>query len=770
MVRTKRTRSNPPPTILSHGSARRAVSRSMRAWGVLGGFAALWAGAAVPVSAQDPSGLIVRGAEQGVLTLTAPTLEFRRTILVENMDRGGHADVRIEAIALEGPGQTPVEADWTLNAGPIPDTVAFAGLGSQPLVLSAQLPRNGEYVGYLTLVYGETRRTTTIRITRTRRALGVTVTGGANADGNSGFLRDSRPSVRFTVVDTTGAPAALSEPVLEVLTRGEGAAKTDASFDSAVFVEVAPASSSGGGAAARQWTLALHGLQTAGAYTGTVTLAAEGYREAHHEIGFQARRAGWRAALLILVGVLASALLRRYFSKVKPRLEQQRRVAYLGDDWKAIRDELVVGDVTERERGVLDGIRKFIRHLDQDVARGTVGDGFDDKVRDLDQKLSVFPDWVTRRRQVDAVEPAELRGQFHPTLDTVAAFLEQDRAPQTDADAARAALKKLPTDIEEALIKRVERMITDLEKDVDARIAGSRNATLAAELERSVKPHIREANRLVSQGNHEGGAQALDRAHSELAPVLSRELRTALGKSPPVGVDAQEWKALGDQVGARLDAGASATDPAAVMDAYNAAHATYLGAVSAGLKTYVEQRLKVVPNTDALAEADKKRLVTNLTAIEKTVDEALAELAGGRNAEAARRYSDASEALEEERPLLVRNALMGGSGAPDLAAVGTVVRGGASPRQGASTAMAERKSGQLRSAEAIKLRLKIFAYAADAALFLIATVTGLLVLWAGDPTWGDTSDYLTAFLWGLGVQEVGGSALDYGQLRQKLGG
>jgi hypothetical protein len=41
-------------------------------------------------------------------------------------------------------------------------------------------------------------------------------------------------------------------------------------------------------------------------------------------------------------------------------------------------------------------------------------------------------------------------------------------------------------------------------------------------------------------------------------------------------------------------------------------------------------------------------------------------------------------------------------------------------------------------------------------LFVIAVVVGVKVLWHGDPTWGDFGDCVAAFLWGAGVQQVGG--------------
>ena len=48
----------------------------------------------------------------------------------------------------------------------------------------------------------------------------------------------------------------------------------------------------------------------------------------------------------------------------------------------------------------------------------------------------------------------------------------------------------------------------------------------------------------------------------------------------------------------------------------------------------------------------------------------------------------------------------------------------------------------------------------NVAILLIATIVGLNVLWASDPIWGGWKAYITALLWGLGLQQVGGATLD----------
>ena len=41
---------------------------------------------------------------------------------------------------------------------------------------------------------------------------------------------------------------------------------------------------------------------------------------------------------------------------------------------------------------------------------------------------------------------------------------------------------------------------------------------------------------------------------------------------------------------------------------------------------------------------------------------------------------------------------------------------------------------------------------------IIATLLGMKLLWAADPTWGSWDDCLTAVLWGLGLNPITSSA------------
>jgi hypothetical protein len=67
----------------------------------------------------------------------------------------------------------------------------------------------------------------------------------------------------------------------------------------------------------------------------------------------------------------------------------------------------------------------------------------------------------------------------------------------------------------------------------------------------------------------------------------------------------------------------------------------------------------------------------------------------------------------------------------------------------------------LRSAaDRISRELKISDALVAAGLLIVSVISGLVLLYIPDPTWGGLADVLVAFLWGLGLYQVGGSAFE----------
>ena len=55
------------------------------------------------------------------------------------------------------------------------------------------------------------------------------------------------------------------------------------------------------------------------------------------------------------------------------------------------------------------------------------------------------------------------------------------------------------------------------------------------------------------------------------------------------------------------------------------------------------------------------------------------------------------------------------------------------------------------------------------ALFVVASLSGLRVLWATPDVWGSSADYLAAILWGFALQSVGTAPFEgFGALRDRL--
>lgn len=74
-------------------------------------------------------------------------------------------------------------------------------------------------------------------------------------------------------------------------------------------------------------------------------------------------------------------------------------------------------------------------------------------------------------------------------------------------------------------------------------------------------------------------------------------------------------------------------------------------------------------------------------------------------------------------------------------------------------AVADRETRQPSPGEKLTETIRRYDLLLNVGLLNIATVLALKLLWADNPTWGGAGDFAVAFLWGLGLQQVGGSRL-----------
>jgi len=64
------------------------------------------------------------------------------------------------------------------------------------------------------------------------------------------------------------------------------------------------------------------------------------------------------------------------------------------------------------------------------------------------------------------------------------------------------------------------------------------------------------------------------------------------------------------------------------------------------------------------------------------------------------------------------------------------------------------------SADRLSERISRYDVLFNIGILVIATVLGLKLLWADNAVWGGWKDFAIAFLWGLGLQQLGGTGFD----------
>ena len=125
-----------------------------------------------PLSAQDgtqPVLKILGASDRDELKLAINSSQFRRLFFVDSMNKNKVDKLRISVAPFVGPDSQLVETRWKVNENPGSDAeVAVPGLESVKLEISADLPKEGDYTGAITLIYSDKRFPVQIVVTRSR--------------------------------------------------------------------------------------------------------------------------------------------------------------------------------------------------------------------------------------------------------------------------------------------------------------------------------------------------------------------------------------------------------------------------------------------------------------------------------------------------------------------------------------------------------------------------------------------------------------------------
>lgn len=725
--------------------------------------------------------LQVRGIDNSAEYTTEPAA-FELATGISSKSLRAVPGVRLVVYDLIGPqsvtpsvtleGQSDVGAMFTVP-----------GNGETSLKLSMNLPVPGTYKGAIELIHGRDRDKYTFNVKRVEAKAPVTIRPIESARA------DTSPTgvahLRVVLEGTRAVPVVLDLPNIATLFRKQSdKVNAQAQFTSVKFRDLGsdkdlpPGSSVAlDGRTPKQLEAEITGLQP-GEYSGLLTVGTKDLTPQESTFSIYVRRDFWIAGLWIGLGVLLSWGLRSWVLKGRPRLAAQRQLSQLSADVEATFRE--VKDVTLAEQRVLKDFAKRVSELygewDGGTATATAATT-DTLVKEISGKVYSFRQWVNLRRRFDAIQTPF--PTFPQLRERLAAF--EERFLRHGADASLDAdLAQLATDFTSALSNMLLVRIRALSEDLKAIEATEFGKPYAPRLETEVVPQLNQAEQLAAVPSRFNEALAiLENARLIYTRMLASALNVQLpGTTPdPARIPQAEWDSVVTEVRQATERARLATTPEVAADAYGQAFSVYMNRllramvvrlraapekIAASSLKVDEQETQTAKVNDAMKLADRCAAeVANrdFTAATKSFEQLRATLL-----EVAKKLKSVGQEMGQEAAVMASRAVPGAGAALIL---------GLSPIAGVAESIPEPPPRIILSVAELDKRVQrneaIFALAVG----VISILVGVKLLWLPSPTWGDWADYVTAFLWGLGLHQVSGAALgqfDWGTMLGKWSG
>jgi hypothetical protein len=458
-----------------------------------------------------------------------------------------------------------------------------------------------------------------------------------------------------------------------------------------------------------------------GSYDGKL-LVVNATTGATKVIGFTVvvHRCAGVALALIAVGVLVSLGTRRWLQKGRARAIARRDLSVL----HSALSRVLTRDPGDAERNAAMACVQRLSELvrDRDDA------GIVAAVALLWRRVAILEAVVEARKTV-AMIPGSDRQAPSLTLDTIAGALARD-LDETELKATQDQLQGL--DLEKAFRAAVTALVRTLEHRIDERSTAHADRQVRwAEIGTSLQAAdaaLERGHVLAARGPLATGYRLFTQ---ELGTLL-RELATI----PPPHADPATWQAAHTEMDRLLDQLAACGEAEAAAKLHARALTVFLRVAAPALATAARIEATQRPTAKPELEALVTRAEALLVHAQPDDDDAYRELL----VEYAR--------LLERTP---RSASPGGL--QTIGAPPPVARLQMSPTE--VDAQLAALGTALPSPEVLTARIKLSSGAVDIALFVLAVLTGLQLLWVGNATWGAGGDLLASLLWGAGVHAVG---------------
>ncbi|NOK31890.1 hypothetical protein HMI49_01570 [Corallococcus exercitus] len=694
----------------------------------------------------------------------------RVTVLVDPLlaADGTQVPVTVRVGTTEGAAEVPISVNQPVT-----------------VTLSADLPAPGEYQGRVVLLGDGAREVTPLAVRRVASAPTVQFYPVAPARGWTLGPFSGKATVRLSFRETAGVGGAVGPAAVVQLDRkaggaGDGAAPVQAQ-DAKWFFRGPDGQPQGPGKegvlqmpayGTGLLSLDVDDLPESGEYTGTVRLLVPEGAAVEQPFTVWVKTPAMFGAFLIFLGVATSAAVRFYVQRVRPRVNLRSRAEAARQKLQS----LVPARPLEREAAVAASLRRQVDALLADIQRPLSGLVVQDSVLALfEARLQLFSLWSVLLRQLEGLKGVALL-DAERKLKAVETLLQNDQA--TAADFSEQAQMMRTLDLEAVARAVLESRLTELEQQSQTLASQRGDDPVSRRLQGELPLYVLRARQQLPGPDLETSRRLVETAREAFLEILLTDLEDALtAKALPGGFTQEEWAALRLRVGEQL-ARARARMHASVDEAflyYQSAHALYL-------RELVDNLEEAMTQLQAQAGGDLNAQEAWRTEVDARLAAARAHLDKGEANLAAPEYRAARDDFARHVVPLPPPVAMGGRlalesvpsavtldpfsqpAAPSPAPQplpGGPASGNLSPLPPSSTKASTDVLVSLdwiplpRSRDLWKVELAVLGM-----MSIIAVLLGLQVLDVFAPTWGGSGAWMTAFLWGFGLHQVGNATFD----------
>lgn len=703
----------------------------------------------------DNPTVTLAGVGAAGVSLTTPVTNFAFSFRLE--PSADIAALTVSVDDFQGPNGLVVTPRVTLDGKP-PDAAAEVKQADRPeLRIAASFPYAGDYKSNLVIRLGA-NRLPSIPVVVTRQWNAITAQVQMVDTARATRVLNADAAVRFTVKETGGKPLTIYEPKVTQLALKQGDKKlTQARYSGAALEQPGDAVErtkrlSLNPRDSREYIIDVKGIEDAGEYSGTLSVDSPDSAPVEQQFTLFVKDCGFTAFVFIFLGLLGSYLIRRFTKETRPRLDLERRVENLGGDLDTVAKDAAPLPLDALR--VFIGMRQSLAKVERNVVQGASGD--QGAALDIvNTKISKLPGWLTLGKKLAAVDPPGTVQDQIALWSGLADgyFLSDPGAKPEDFDKQ---LGDIETAMNAALKAAAQKRAADFKTVVTAFQAAHANADTA-----ETEALLDSAQKKADAGDVTGSASDLRQAQARYAKLAASDLNAALSKAAPDGFSDAQWKAFGDDLRKDIPAIAAEPDAEKAIAAFEALNRRYVDGIIRRLLDWLPDLNTLVQGNTELSDDEKKSLKAQLDEAESGLKAAAASVTGGDGNAALAAYRKAVDSVKQVKDKLAK-AHTGQLGAREMAAA-IADWFAPVPRPlviGEVAQVPERAERQQTRAEQLTAMIQRFDLLLNLGLLVVATVLGLKLLWADNPSWGGPGDYVAAFLWGLGLQQVGGSTFE----------